>query len=121
MTNQRISATEIDPDAYCREHGCPRATCDESHVEIHPDLVRATIAATLRTTNRLDVAALISVLRATGREELIHYAGAAHRDPVAWQMCVSYLADPEAGEAVLKSRALKAAWGVDVSPAQLVR
>lgn len=21
----------IDPDAYCREHGCPRATCDESH------------------------------------------------------------------------------------------
>jgi hypothetical protein len=21
----------IDPDAYCKEHGCPRATCDESH------------------------------------------------------------------------------------------
>lgn len=21
----------IDPDAYCRQHGCPRATCDESH------------------------------------------------------------------------------------------
>lgn len=21
----------VDPDAYCREHGCPRWRCDESH------------------------------------------------------------------------------------------
>ncbi len=48
-------------------------------------------------------------MRAHGREELVHYAGAAHRDPVAWQMCLAWQHDPSAPEATLKSRALAAA------------
>lgn len=70
-------------------------------------------------TERLDTEALVSAMRAAGHDHLLHYAGAAHRDPVAWQMCVAYLADPEAGEPVLKSRALKAAHGWDVIPGQI--
>lgn len=69
--------------------------------------------------NEINTTQLIAQLRAAGREELIHYAGAAHRDLVAWHMCAAYLADPAAPENVLKSRALKEAWGVDVSPDQI--
>lgn len=29
-------ATEIDPDTYCRQHGTPRSTCDESHPPADP-------------------------------------------------------------------------------------
>lgn len=57
----------------------------------------------------LDIAAAIAQMRAAGRTDLIHYAGAAHRDRVAWHVCREYLADPSAGEWTLKSRALKAA------------
>lgn len=49
---------------------------------------------------------LIGVMRVAGRHELIHYAGAAHRDPVARALCVEYVRDPNADEATLKSRAL---------------
>lgn len=77
----------------------------------------ADIAASLSASGRLQAKALISHLRSTGRTELLHYAGAAHRDPVAWHLCAAYLADPEATEAVLKSRAIKAAWGIVVPPA----
>lgn len=70
-------------------------------------------------TERLDTEALVSAMRDAGHDHLLHYAGAAHRDPVAWQMCVAYLADPEASESVLKSRALKAAHGWDVRPEQI--
>jgi hypothetical protein len=79
-----------------------------------------TIAAllTVLATGGLLVGALIALLRALGRTELVHYAGAAHRDPVAWHMCAEYLLDPTASEHVLKSRALKAAYGWDVTPEQ---
>lgn len=53
------------------------------------------------------------------RPELIHYAGAAHRDAVAAAMCDAYMADPSADEATLKSRALKAAWGWNITPEQI--
>ncbi len=56
----------------------------------------------------IDVESLILQLRARGREELIHYAGAAHRDPVAWHMCREYKRDPGASESALKVRALAA-------------
>jgi len=68
------------------------------------------------TKNAIDVPALIAELRAAGRLELIHYAGAAHRDRVAWHVCAAYLEDKSASEPVLKSRALKAALGWEVSP-----
>lgn len=62
---------------------------------------------------------LIDHMRATGRDELVHYAGAAHRDQVAWQVCIAYLAQPDAPEAELKARALsEAGWG-DVSAQDL--
>lgn len=69
----------------------------------------------------LDIASVVASLRSSGREDLLHYAGAAHRDSVAWHLCAAYLADPTASEGHLKSRALKAAWGVDVSPEQCER
>lgn len=74
------------------------------------------LLASLETTGRIPVDALIWVMGEAGHDHLIHYAGAAHRDPVAWHLCAAYLADPQSDEATLKSRALKAAWGWDVSP-----
>lgn len=65
------------------------------------------------------IAELIARLRAAGRAELIHYAGAAHRDVVAWHVCAEYLAHPTLDELTLRSRALKAAHGWDVSPEHL--
>jgi hypothetical protein len=59
----------------------------------------------------IDTNALITAMRKRGHEHLIHYAGAAHRDRVAYAMCLAYLEDPQASEAVLKSRALKAVYG----------
>lgn len=57
----------------------------------------------------IDIEALAAHLRATGRPELVHYAGAAHRDPVAWHVCAQYLTDTSASEHDLKTRALAAA------------
>ena len=64
--------------------------------------------STPRPLPALDIAATLRELRATGRTELVHYAGAAHRDPVAYAMCVAWQADRTADEATLKSRALQA-------------
>jgi hypothetical protein len=50
--------------------------------------------------------AIITAMRAEGRDELVHYAGASYRDAVAWQVCCAWLADPAQHESVLKSRAL---------------
>jgi hypothetical protein len=62
---------------------------------------------------------MIEAIRSAGRAELVHYAGAAHRDPVAHRMCLEWTLDPKAGEATLKSRALLAVHGWVVSPAQI--
>jgi hypothetical protein len=79
----------------------------------------------LNRYQRIDQSATIAAMRAAGADHLVHYAGAAHRDSVAWQMCAAWLADPTAPEHVLKARAIKAAWGWDVAPeaflAQAVR
>lgn len=50
--------------------------------------------------------AICDVMRAGGREELIHYGGAAHRDDVAWAMCVAWSNDRKATEPELKRRVL---------------
>lgn len=55
----------------------------------------------------LDIPALVAELRER-RPELTHYAGATHRDLVAWHLCAAYLADRTAPESMLKSRALRA-------------
>lgn len=49
---------------------------------------------------------IIAQLRSTGREELIHFAGAMHRDPAAYEMIQLYLDDPSAPEHVLTARRL---------------
>lgn len=49
---------------------------------------------------------IIAQLHATGREELIHFACAMHRDPAAYEMIELYLADPSAPEHVLTARRL---------------
>lgn len=64
---------------------------------------------------------LIDQMRADGRDDLVHYAGAAHRDPVARALCAEYELDDTADEATLKSRALKRAHNWDVTPEQVGR
>lgn len=67
----------------------------------------AAIANICSHLTRLGPTPVIEAMRLTGRIELIHYAGAAHRDDVALHMCAQYLADPDADEATLKARALE--------------
>lgn len=55
------------------------------------------------------ITSLCEAMREAGRTELVHYAGACYRDPVALEMCRAWLAAPTASEAVLKDAALKAA------------
>jgi hypothetical protein len=69
----------------------------------------------------VDFEALITQLRATGRDELVHYAGAAHRDAFARQLCTEYLADPAATEEQLKARTRAVAYpAVATSPAAVL-
>lgn len=49
-------------------------------------------------------------------DNLKHYAGAAHRDPVAREFCRAWCNDPTADEPTLKSRAVNAAWGWSTTP-----
>lgn len=72
------------------------------------------LAATYGTIDQL-----VDALRAAGRHELIHYAGASYRDSTAHRVCVEWLADPGADEPTLKSRALQAVYGWHISPEQL--
>lgn len=53
------------------------------------------------------------------REEMIHYAGASHRDRVAWHVTRAWLDDPTRTESECKSLALWRAWGVSLSPEQI--
>lgn len=78
------------------------------------------ISAHHATTGRLLTTALIERMRVRQDEHLVHYAGAAHRDLVAWHMCLAYLATPNAMEWELKSRALTAAYGWDLTPADIL-
>lgn len=79
-----------------------------------------TIAAHHAATGRLQTEALIARMRLRCDDHLVNYAGAAHRDQVAWHMCLAYLATHSAPEWELKSRALKAAYGWDLSPADIL-
>lgn len=66
----------------------------------------------ITTTATLDIPALLRSMP----DHLQHYAGAAHRDPVAREFCRAWCADPTATEATLKSRAVNAAWGWSTTP-----
>lgn len=74
-----------------------------------------TLTTTTDKPTYLNTAALLRAMP----PHLQHYAGAAHRDPVAREFCRAWCNDPTADEPTLKSRALKEAWGVDVTPAQI--
>lgn len=65
----------------------------------------------------LDTASLLRSMP----DHLQHYAGAAHRDAVAQEMCRAWCNDQTAPEHVLKARAIKAAWGWDVAPEAFLR
>jgi hypothetical protein len=66
-----------------------------------------------------DREAAIRQMRAAGRDEMIHYAGASHRDPIAWHVTRAWIDDPSRTESECKSRAFKAAgWG-DIHPMQI--
>lgn len=51
--------------------------------------------------------AIVDAMRANGRTELVHYAGASYRDAVAWQLCKAWLAHPQLPESELKAIALQ--------------
>lgn len=53
-----------------------------------------------------DYEAIIRTMRATGREDVIHFAGAAHRDDAAARVVEEWLLDPTATERALRRRAL---------------
>jgi hypothetical protein len=53
---------------------------------------------------------LIDQLRAT-RPELVHFAAAAHRDPMALEVCREYQRDPVASEDDLRARARATVYG----------
>lgn len=76
--------------------------------------------ASLALAPRLDIAAVVAQMRASGRLNLVHYAGAAHRDLVAWHFCWAFVADPLARERDLKAIALRCAWGLEVHPGNIV-
>lgn len=63
-------------------------------------------------TAKLDIPALLRSMP----DNLKHYAGAAHRDPVAWHFCRTWQAMPHAPEYVIKSAAVNAAWGWNTTP-----
>lgn len=67
----------------------------------------------------LPIETVIAQMRAAGREELVNYAGAAHRDRTAWWMCCHWLADRAATGPVLKSRSLNSQ-GWDTTPEMFV-
>jgi len=59
-------------------------------------------------------------VRDAGRYELVHYAGAAHRDDFAWAMMQAFLAQPHLCEADLRVMA-HASRGTEVSAADMRR
>lgn len=63
----------------------------------------------LLNANALDIEAIIAEMRAAGRQELVHYAGAAHRDPVAWFMVRVWIHARWKTESQLKEWALREA------------
>lgn len=64
------------------------------------------------------VEAIIRAQRAAGRPELIHFAGASHRDGFAWEVTLAWVAEPLADLATLKSRAFKAHYRIELTPEQ---
>lgn len=71
-----------------------------------------TLTTTTDKPTYVDTAALLRAMP----DHLQHYAGAAHRDPVAREVCRAWCADPTADEPTLKSRAVNAAWGWSTTP-----
>lgn len=76
---------------------------------------------TSRPTTYEHIDYIVGSMRAAGRDELVHYAGACHRDAFAWAIVQAWYREPDASERVLYARAMMAVHGVDVSPAQAVR
>jgi len=56
--------------------------------------------------------AIIADMRRAGRLELIHYAGAAHRDRVAWYVTMGWCWNQGASEEELKATAVALVYGV---------
>lgn len=48
---------------------------------------------------------IIAAMRAAGRTELVHFAGAAHRDRAAAQLCREWQRSPSADEDTLRQAA----------------
>jgi len=62
-------------------------------------------AITTRPTTYPAIDRLVKHVRDACREELVHYAGAAHRDAFAWLVVQAFLSHPELCEADLRVKA----------------
>lgn len=76
----------------------------------HADAIRALIrrwcSPEARVSSERDYEAVIRTMREAGREDVIHFAGAAHRDPAAARVVEQWLLDPTATVRALRCRAL---------------
>ncbi len=62
----------------------------------------------------------IRQMRDAGRTEMIHYAGASHRDATDWYTTRAWLDDPTRAESVCRSMGLAASVGrIVLSPEQI--
>lgn len=67
----------------------------DGHAATMAHLRRQALALTIRPTHVMHptIDALCDEMHLAGREELVHYAGASYRDPMAWNMCLAWLAN----------------------------
>lgn len=75
---------------------------------------------TVRPTTFGAIKRLVQHVRDAGREELVHYAGAAHRDEHAWHVIQCWFTSSTVCEATLQ-HAAHLAEGANVSQAHLRR
>ncbi len=127
QTSDEAHINAVGTAQICADLGLDGSTWDEIASEWCAAFCRGyrrahvTVDMAIRPTHvgSRTIMAICDEMHLADRGELVHYAGASYRDDVAWQICLAWLADRSADEATLKSRALKAAWGWDLSPEDL--
>jgi hypothetical protein len=79
---------------------------DTSHLVTGPECALSRALRAMSQDQHMDQAATIQAMREAGRDDLVHYAGAAHRDPHARTMVLCWLRSPSATTAVLYEHSL---------------
>ena len=83
-------------------------TTDKPTLQHLADLRAAAVAQRPWHVSHPTLDRILAAMRAGGREELLHYAGACYRDDVAYELCLAWLLAPHLPESELKVIALAA-------------